>query len=94
MPRKSKDYEPCPACGGRLRWRGLRHPVCGICEITILDSAWLYLRGRLERDNASVDVLAALDKAMLADCKEVLHSAANRKPYRRRHLPSPNSHLP
>lgn len=87
MPRQSKalDYEPCPACGLR-RWKGLQHPVCGRCEITVLNQAWLYLRESLVCDNASIDVLAVFDKALVADCKELLHSAANGKPYRRSHI--------
>lgn len=84
MPRaKSTDYEPCPACGGR-RWKGLRHPVCGRCEMTVLDQAWLDMRQRLVSDNASVAVLAPFDQALVADCRETLDSNSSRKPYRRR----------
>lgn len=83
MPRaKSTDYEPCPACGGR-RWRGLLHPVCDRCARTVLDQAWLKLRSRLTRSNASVAVLTPFDQAMIADCKEILESRRSPKPFRR-----------
>lgn len=87
MPRaNAHDYEPCPACGLR-RWKGLRHPVCGRCEMTVLDQAWLDMRQRLVSDNASVEVLTALDKAIIADCRDSLASAAGApRPYRRRHI--------
>ena len=79
------DYEPCPACGGR-RWKGLVVPVCNPCEFNVLDRRWLLLRRQLAADNASVAVLALFDKAMVADCKEILESQRTPRPYRRRHV--------
>lgn len=83
MPRaKSTDYEPCPACGGR-RWKGLRHPVCDRCARTVLDQAWLDMRARLVRDNATLAVLVPFDAALVADCKETLESQQSPCPFRR-----------
>lgn len=83
MPRTSAfDYEPCPACGGR-RWRGLVIPVCDPCADHVVDPAWLTLRSRLVRSNASLAVMAPFDQALVADCKERIASKASPHPHRR-----------